>query len=109
MSVAIGEVGKVIILATGFDLSSNTSMTIKIVPPSGDDVTVATSRITAPNSIFADPVLGNLAADTYMQFDTAAADFLVSGDHVLCGTYNNTVNGDIFITDSATITIGEPC
>ena len=111
MSIAVGESGKRVILATGIDPSSATSMTIKLVPPSGDDVIIDASRVTAASSIFADPVLGNLAADTYMQFDNVVADFLVSGDYTVCGTYTNTVTDpdDIFITLSATITILEPC
>lgn len=111
MSIAVGESGKRVILATGVNLSSATSMTIKIVPPSGSNVVIATGRITAPSSIFTDPVLGSLAADTYMQFDNLPADFLVSGAHVMCGTYTNTATDpdDIFITLSATITILEPC
>ena len=112
MSIAVGESGKRVILATGVDLSSATSMTIKLVPPSGDDVIIATGRITAPSSTFdTQGDLGVLSADTYMQFDNVVADFLVSGDYTVCGTYTNTATDpdDIFITLSATITILEPC
>ena len=108
MSVKVAEVGKTVNLATGLDLSSSTSMTITTTSPSGVSGTIATGRITAPAPLVVDPILGTLAANTYMQFTTEATDFTESGTWTVCGTYTD-ATPKVFFGDDATFTVGDKC
>lgn len=109
MAVKVAEVKKTVNLFTGFDLSNATSMTIDTTSPAGVTATIATGRITAPASPVTDPVLGTAASETYMQFTTLAADFLEVGNYTLCGTYNDTVAGQVFFADIATLAVEVGC
>lgn len=110
MAVKIAEVNKVVNLFTGFVLTAATSMTIKTTSEDGTITgTIATGRITAPATPVVDPDLGTAAASTYMQFKTQAADFTVKGNWTLCGTYNDTVTGDVFFTDQTILVVEVGC
>ena len=102
------EVGKTVILATGFDMSSETSLTITVTDTNGDTATVEDSRISLAGELTG-TVLGTLAANTYMLFTTLADDFIVAGDYILCGTYNDTAAVEVFFTDDATLTVEAAC
>lgn len=104
-SLRATEVGKTITLATGFNMSTNTSVTISLVSSSGTTVTVADSRITIPASSYSSASLGTLAAYEYAQFDTASTDFPSAGSYTVYLTYNDTTNGDVHYSDVATVTV----
>jgi len=85
-------------------------MTIKTTSPAGVVGSIATSRITSPSTPVVDTgSLGTAAADTYMQFTTLATDFLEVGNYTLCGTYNDTVAGDVFFTDQTILAVEVGC
>jgi len=109
MAVKVAEVNKVVNLFTGFNLDDATSMTIKTTSPAGVVGSIATGRITSPSSPVIDADLGTAAADTYMQFTTLATDFLEVGNYTLCGTYNDTVAGDVFFTDQTILAVEVGC
>lgn len=89
MSIKVGEVGKLFIYATYFDMSAYTSVELTLTSPSGDEAVVDNSRISVPAVAYNDPDLGVLAASTYMTFDTEATDFVEAGEYSVYGTYND--------------------
>ena len=93
MSLKVGESGKLIGYNTNFDLSSNTSLSLTLVEPSGVESAINTSRISAPavNGTFEEGGADTTyTANEYMQFTTIASDFTTSGTWKLYGTYTNT-------------------
>jgi len=108
MAIKVGEVGRPFRYSTGFDLSSNTALSLKLTSPTGVESVITNPRVTAPASSVVVPNLGTLAANTYMEFDTISTDFTEAGDWKVCGTYTEG-STKLFHGDEATFTIGEAC
>ena len=112
MTLKATEVGKTVVYSTSFDMSSKTTVELKITYPDGSVVTIPDSRITVP-AVPLSTSIGNLAASTYMQFTTLATDFTDSNpnnavDYTICGTYND-ATPKTFYGDDATISVEAPC
>ena len=103
MAIKVAEVGKTVTIGTGYDMSSNTSITVTIIPPSGDNVTVTNARTSITAASYDAGELGTFASNEYVQFSTAATDFLVSGSHTAYVTYDDGTN--TFYSDNVTITV----
>lgn len=106
MALKATEIGKLVVYATSFDLSANTSLEIVLKDPAGNEVVVPDARITAPAAPL-NTSLGLLPASTYMQFSTLATDFPQKDDFTICGTYFAV--GKKFFGDIATIPVAAAC
>jgi len=99
MALKATEVGKLVVLATSFDMSSEDSLEILIYDSQDTLITTVTdSRISIVASTLVTD-LGTLAANEYMQFNTLATDFPLADTYTMCGAYANSAaspNGDIF-------------
>lgn len=114
--IRVGEIGRDLYVNTGFDLSGNTSMSMKATI-TVDDVpyeTLITTGITAPAvDSPAIPGFGVLPADEYMLYTTDGTEFIkdgvdVPGDWTLCVTYNDASPKTFYGADTI-LTIGERC
>lgn len=112
MTVRIGEIGKLVYVSTGFNMSANTSLAIKFTSPDGSITFTRTSAadgITAPAVPSPSlPTIGILAANEYLLYTTQADDFTVGGDWCVEGVYYEGV-GKLYIGDSGTLTVSEGC
>jgi len=113
MGIKVAESNKAFRYATSFDMSSSTSLSLKFTDKNGTVTTIDSSggRVTAPASPVTDADLGALSASEYMEFDTLATDFTVSGSWTVCGTYTNTATtpDSVYIGDTATFTVDAVC
>jgi len=95
LSIKVGEKGQPARIATNFDMSGSTGLTIKFIPPStgGTEFTVTEvsgSPVTAPAvPLTNDPELGNRAASTYFEYITTGLEFDAPGDWTACGLYQD--------------------
>lgn len=113
MAFRRGETGKRIIIITSFDMSSNTSLQIKAVPPSG---TANTKTWTATlgsgalsNVVLEDgTTVSNVNANAWLYYDLAATtDIDEVGTWTLVGIYNNTnaSPADIYKSDPVSLSV----
>lgn len=113
MAIKATEVGKIFRYYTGYVMSSSTGLTLNFTKPNGTDTLQKTEAsanpVTAPATpLTNDPDLGTVAASTYMEFTTVAADFDVAGVWTVCGIYTDGTP-KVFHGDSATFTVGAAC
>ena len=96
MTIKTGSIGIPLRVATGFDLSSFTALTMKLSKPDGTVLTKTSGagEVTAPAvALVADPDLGNVAASTYFEYINTVDDYDQSGDEIdinawtVCGIY----------------------
>ena len=109
MPINATEVGKIFRYATGFDMSSNTALSLKFTH--SDSVTTFTATnpaVTAPAIQVDDPDLGILPANTYMEYNTTGTDFTKGGDWSVCGTYEDGTPKKFFGT-GAVFAVGDAC
>lgn len=111
MTIKATEVGKLFNYATSYDMSGSTALSLKFTDPLGVETTLTqatTPAVTAPASPVTDPVLGTIAASTYMQITTAADTFPTAGTWTVCGVYTDGTP-KVFHGDEVSFTIGEAC
>ena len=109
MPINATEVGKIFRYATGFDMSSSTSLSLKFTHSDGTTTfTATTPDVTAPAVPVVDPDLGSLNASEYMEYVTTGTDFTKAGDWTVCGTYTD-VTPKFFIGNDAVFTVGDAC
>jgi len=96
MTIKKNSLGLPLRIATGFNLSGFTSLTMIITKPDGTKLTKTSGagEVTAPAVPLVDDVdLGNVAASTYFEYINAVDDYDVVGDSTdvnpwkVCGTY----------------------
>ena len=103
MTVRLGEVGKKIYVITSFDMSSNTSLVIKAVPPSGEanqKTWTATIGGALTDIVLEDGTTTSVAVNESMYYELAASsDLDEAGNWTLVGIYTNTTPtpDDIFL------------
>ena len=107
MSLRVGEVGKVLRVASGFDMSSNTELTLTFTLPDGTTTTKTTADGVALGAGVTDPDLGVLAANEYVEYDIESGFLSQSGSWKVSLTYTNTTPtpDDIYIGECATFTV----
>lgn len=113
MAFRRGETGKRIVIITSFDMSSNTSLQIKAVPPSGTGNTKTWTATlgsgTLTNVILEDgTTVSSVSANQWMYYDLAAtSDLDEVGTWTLVGIYNNTNANpdDIFKSDPVSLSV----
>lgn len=110
MTIRLNEYGKRIYVITSYDMSSNTSLTIKAVPPSGEaNQKTWTATIGGALSNIVDEdgtTITTVNANESMFYDLADGDLDEVGTWTLVGIYDDTASGDHFISDPVTITVG---
>lgn len=89
MSLKVGEVGKIIRVATSFVMSGNTELKIVFTKPDGTAIekTKSGNGVTAPTVAVTDPLLGPLAASTYLEYPVEAGVFDVKGTYTGYAVY----------------------
>ncbi len=111
MTMKLGETGKRIVVATGFDMSSNTSLQMRFKSPTGVSSTVTASLGGTSLSVtYEDGSTATLTANEWMYWDvdnTTTID--IAGTWQVEGIYNNTgaTPDDIHIGGTATFTVLE--
>jgi len=109
MTLKVGETGKTFRVAAGFDMSSNTELTLTFTLPddtttiktkTGGDVVLGTSNVT-------DSDLGALLANEYVEYEIESGFLSQAGDWKVNLTYTNTAPtpDDIYIGSCATFTV----
>ena len=108
MAIRVGEIGKRFRYGTSFDLSSSTVLTLNITSPDGTVLTKTTPDVTAPNVTVVEPSpVGQLLANTYMEFTTISTDFDQAGVYCVCGIYEDgTPNRFVGSPVSFTVEVG---
>lgn len=112
MSFKLLESGKVLRVAAGFDLSSNTELTLQFVLPDATEVTKTKSggEVVLGTSNVIDADLGALLANEYVEYTIEAGFLSVAGEWQVKLTYTNTASApdDVYIGDCATFTVTDP-
>lgn len=113
MTIKVNEKGQPARVATNFDMSASTGLTMKFIPPSsgGTEFTVtnlSASPVTAPAvALVNDPELGNRPASTYFEYITTGLEFDAAGDWTACCLYQD---ASLDLEANKTIfPIGESC
>lgn len=118
MSIKVGDIGRPIYVATNYDLSSNTALTLKFTAPNGEVFTRTNPDVTAPG--IDSPALppnednsfsgGVLPANTYMLYSSQAGDFDSggSGTWTVCGSYTD-ATPKFYQGDDGALFISEGC
>lgn len=113
MTFRVGEVGKPFRYSTdGFDMSSSTGLTLNFTKP--DNTTLqktesSSNAVTAPAvALTNDPDLGTVAASTYFEFTSIAADFDQAGEWTVCGIYTDGTP-KVFHGNDKTFTVLDAC
>ncbi len=112
MSIKVTEKGQPVRIATGFDMSGSSALSIDFTAPAGGtDFTVTnltTPAVSAPAvALVNDPELGNQSASTYFEYTTDGTEFDIAGDWEACGVYTDA--SLILNANKVTIPIGEEC
>lgn len=103
----VGEVGKIINLATGFNLSGASTLSIVLSKPSGTTVTKTGVSVTAP-AVSDTTTTPPLVANEYFQYTTEAGDIDESGNWGICGVYEDSTPKK-FYTAEAQFSVDESC
>ncbi len=112
MTIKVTEKGQPVRIATSFDMSGNTALSMAFTAPTGGTSFTATKLTTPAVSAPAvaltnDPELGNQSASTYFEYTTDGTEFDIAGDWTCCAVYTDA--SLILNADMVTITIGEEC
>lgn len=108
-NLKVGESGKIFRVASGFDMSSNTELTLTFYKPTEDAVTkVKADGVTLGTGV-TDPDLGILAADEYVDYDIEPLLLTEAGTWQVTLTYDDTVPApdDHFIGNCASFTVDD--
>ena len=96
MTIKVGSLGLPLRIATGFNMSASTSLTMIITKPDGTKLTKTSGagEVSAPAvPLVNDPDLGDVDASTYFEYTNAVNDYDVEGNlndtnpWKVCGTY----------------------
>jgi len=111
MTIKVGEKGQPVRIATNFDMSASTVLTIAFTLEGGTNFTVTNSSpspVSAPAvALVNDPQLGNRAASTYFEYTTTGTEFDIDGDWQACAVYEDASR--ILNANKVTIPIGKAC
>jgi hypothetical protein len=115
MTIKIGEKGQPFRIATDYDMSGFTALSIKFTKPDGTTTftvtNLTTPAVSAPAvALTNDPGFTpprSVAASKYFQYTTSGTEFDVAGTWTACGTY--TTASLILIANEVTFTIAEGC
>jgi hypothetical protein len=90
MGIKAGTIGVPLRVATGFNMSGSTSLTLVLTKPSGAKLTKTNPDVTAPAVALVDaPGIGSVAASTYFEYTNTIDDYDETGTWAVCGTYQD--------------------
>jgi hypothetical protein len=107
VGLKVGESGKVIVIGTSFDMSSETSLQVNLIAPTGGtDSTVLDADITLNTGAYSGGGQ-SFDANESLQFDTTASMFDIAGSWSAYVTYTSTTADpdDIYYSDTVTIPV----
>lgn len=115
MTIKVGEKGQPFRIATGFDMSGSTALSIAFTAPTGGTtftVTQATTpAVTAPAvALTNDPGFTpaqSVAASTYFEYVTSGTEFDIDGTWTACAIYTDATK--ILNADKVSFSIGAAC
>jgi len=107
VSLKISETGKTFRVAAGFDLSSNTELTLTFTLPDDTTTTKTKPEVILGTSNITDPDLGALLANEYVEYEIEVGFLSQSGEWKVNLTYTNTspTPDDNYIGECATFTV----
>ena len=107
MSLKVGEVGKILRVASLFDMSSYTELTLNFTLPDGTTLAKTTADGVTLGAGVTDDDLGVLAANMYVEYPAESGFLSQAGTWSVSLTYTNTTPtpDDIYIGDCATFTV----
>ena len=112
MTLRVGETGKTFRANAGFDMSSNTNLTLTFTNPNGTVITKtkAASQVTLGTSSITDADLGALVANKYAEYEIEDGFLAVAGKWSGYLTYTNTAStpDDVFIGATFRFTVLDP-
>ena len=108
MSLDKDEIGKVIRVAAGYDMSSNTELTLDFTLPDNTIVQKLSADGVVLGAGVTDLTLGVLAANEYVEYTTESGFLSQSGDWKVILTYTNTTPtpDQVYIGACAEFTVG---
>ena len=112
MGFRLLESGKNLNVNAGFDMSSNTELTLTFTKPDGTtQVTKTTADGVALGAGETDPDLGVLTANEYVTYPIEAGFLDTAGTWQVDLTYTNTAStpDDVFIGECASFTVSGRC
>ena len=86
MTLKVGEIGKIIRVGCGFDLSANTELTLTFTKP---DASILTKTKTTDGVSAPGVAGGDYLANEYMEYDFASGDLDQAGRWFVKATYND--------------------
>lgn len=103
----VGETGKILRVAAGFDMSSNTELTLTFTLPDATTTTKTTADGVALGSGVTDTDLGVLNANEYVEYEIESGFLSLAGAWKVSLTYTNTTPtpDDVFIGSCAEFTV----
>jgi hypothetical protein len=115
MTIKVGERGQPFRIATGFDMSGFTALSIVFTAPSNGASFTATNlttpAVTAPAvALTNDPGFTppqSVAASTYFEYTTDGTEFDIAGTWTACAVYTDAAR--ILNANKVTFTIGSAC
>jgi len=109
VSIRKGQIGIVFRIATGFNMSGSTALSITFTDPDGAQVTKTNPDVTAPAvPLVNDPDLGDVNASEYFQYTNTIDDYDQAGDWTACGIYTDGTP-KVFPTAPVPFTVLEGC
>jgi len=109
MSIRVGQVGVPFRVATGFDMSGSTALSLIFTRPDGTQLTKTNPDVTAPAVPLAgDPDLGSVAASTYFEYTNTVDDYDQEGTWEVCGIYTDGTP-KVYPTSPVSFTVLEGC
>ena len=115
MTIKVGEKGQPFRIATGFDMSSSTALSIVFTAPTNGTSFTATQAtspaVTAPAvALTNDPGFTppqSVAASTYFEYTTDGTEFDIDGTWTACAVYTDATL--VLNANKVTFTIGAAC
>lgn len=105
MALYVGDTNKIIRVATGFDMSSYTGLSLIFTLPDSTTSTKTTTDGITIGAGVTDPDLGVLAANEYMEYPTETGFLSQSGTWYVVPVYTDTVAGSIFYGPCTAFTV----
>lgn len=109
MALKVGESGKIFRVAAGFDMSSNTELTLTFTLPDASTVTKTKTggEVVLGTSGITDDDLGALSANEYVEYDIEPLFLSQAGSWQVSLTYTNSTPtpDDVFIGTCGSFTV----
>ena len=106
MTLNVGEYGKVFVFSVGFDMSSQTALTLVFTKPDGTALTVTDPDVTVGSSTKSVDGIGTVTLNEYVEYTFASGDVDQSGTWTAQLTYDEGA-GKRLISEPAQFTVDD--